>query len=186
MRGATLSALSCIHLALISIHAPTRGATIQQNRLIILIQFQSTLPRGERQFIAPATGATYLFQSTLPRGERPSGSAISDVGMQFQSTLPRGERPCVRINGTVYPYFNPRSHEGSDLCESGFPLSFFISIHAPTRGATLLLPCYVPPYSISIHAPTRGATRAGLYYMAMYEFQSTLPRGGRLTSLTPL
>ena len=33
-----------------------------------------------------------------------------------------------------------------------------ISIHAPTRGATLKRYCELEPSFISIHAPTRGAT----------------------------
>ena len=33
-----------------------------------------------------------------------------------------------------------------------------ISIHAPTRGATLLMGCMLMILLISIHAPTRGAT----------------------------
>ena len=32
--------------------------------------FQSTLPRGERQYLAPARFCFAIFQSTLPRGER--------------------------------------------------------------------------------------------------------------------
>ena len=36
---------------------------------------------------------------------------------------------------------------------------FFISIHAPARGATSSLFCCCGGYSISIHAPARGATR---------------------------
>ena len=53
--------------------------------------------------------------------------------------------------------FNPRSHEGSDsqpqITQSIQP----ISIHAPTKGATIhsLSSC---AHWISIHAPTKGAT----------------------------
>ena len=56
----------------------------------------------------------------------------------FQSTLPRGERHFCRSHDPVPAYFNPRSHEGSDghLPCLGFICG--ISIHAPTRGATLL------------------------------------------------
>ena len=38
-----------------------------------------------------------------------------------------------------------------------------ISIHAPTRGATVVFSADAPDYSISIHAPTRGATVARVY-----------------------
>ncbi len=55
--------------------------------------------------------------------------------------------------------FNPRSHEGSDgrlaVAKDYKP---FISIHAPTRGATMLLYKAQTEIPISIHAPTRGAT----------------------------
>ena len=76
--------------------------------------------------------------------------------------------------------FNPRSHEGSDLCRRWIRRSIMISIHAPTRGATCFTHydfpflLYFNPrshegsdnqrlhqeinHSISIHAPTRGAT----------------------------
>ena len=99
----------------------------------------------------------------------------------FQSTLPREER---RLQNTRYPppvlYFNPRSHERSDGKEvKKMKSAIYISIHAPTRGATLLkqtiykvmdfnprshersdLCGYAAKGSsqISIHAPTRGAT----------------------------
>ena len=77
-------------------------------------------------------------------------------------------------------YFNPRSHERSDqnfskTCrelakfqstlpreerhkESNFNSYNFISIHAPTRGATTLWLLQYCSGAISIHAPTRGAT----------------------------
>ena len=54
--------------------------------------------------------------------------------------------------------FNPRSHEGSDLNKMYKVERDTISIHAPTRGATL--GCFV----IMLMAAT---------------FQSTLPRGER-------
>ena len=54
--------------------------------------------------------------------------------------------------------FNPRSHEGSDIKYAQGELEDLISIHAPTRGATLNVPVSVYLITISIHAPTRGAT----------------------------
>ena len=98
----------------ISIHAPTRGATVEP----------------------PITKGCVLFQSTLPREERPLSNEL---------------KSSIR-------YFNPRSHERSDvkfLHGDGFVL---ISIHAPTRGATRLLAIIHQLLFISIHAPTRGAT----------------------------
>ena len=48
----------------------------------------------------------------------------------------------------------------------GRPL--YISIHAPTRGATVILVCRSLAFTISIHAPTRGATGKD-YFMGVYE-----------------
>ena len=58
------------------------------NLMVILI-FQSTLPREERQAIASAFTAATPFQSTLPREERPSAGAATGIIANFQSTLPR-------------------------------------------------------------------------------------------------
>ena len=55
------------------------------------------------------------FQSTLPRGERLSGSLQCNTNDQFQSTLPRGERLLCNVLLLIVTYFNPRSHEGSDI-----------------------------------------------------------------------
>ena len=54
--------------------------------------------------------------------------------------------------------FNPRSHEGSDRFHNPHYPCERVSIHAPTKGATVLhsdLSCYI---FVSIHAPTKGAT----------------------------
>ena len=99
-------------------------------------------------------------------------------------------------------YFNPRSHEGSDIVPKSVSLFIFISIHAPTRGATYLFEtkttikinfnprshegsdCSYQRYFwncyISIHAPTRGATIKLPGCLIIKIFQSTLPRGERL------
>ena len=60
-------------------------------------------------------------------------------------------RPCL-------PNFNPRTHEGCDLDIIEPSEHDLISIHAPTRGATVKHDAAVFAAAISIHAPTRGAT----------------------------
>ena len=55
----------------------------------------------------------------------------------------------------------------------------FISIHAPTRGATNQVMLQPHISEISIHAPTRGATRCNFIGFYGGKFQSTLPRGER-------
>ena len=175
-----------IERAAISIHAPTRGATILLSRCLQFIRFQSTLPRGERQKKERCYKWHSGFQSTLPRGERqlrqwlayplnaisihaPTRGATgrcmdSSCIIGFQSTLPRGERLGDVWIVVVLSDFNPRSHEGSDS-------SVRFRLHGLRRFQSTLprgeRPCIPrpPPYSchISIHAPTRGATHCNQY-----------------------
>ena len=76
-------------------------------------------------------------------------------------------------------YFNPRSREGSDLiCQAVF-LYFFISIHAPARGATLKDHKVT---FISIFQSTLPRGERPIYFIYKFHFkifQSTLPRGER-------
>ena len=121
----------------VSIHAPTKGATHSGR----------TGFNGKCVSIhAPTKGATgnslrlsliSMFQSTLPRRERLPLSKPSDSISAFQSTLPRRERRSM-----------------NDMDRSGYT----VSIHAPTKGATI---------------PLIDVYRYGLL------FQSTLPRRER-------
>ena len=121
-------------------------------------KFQSTLPHGERPAVVAALMSVKEFQSTLPHGERPVECNVRAPFESFQSTLPHGERPVPTEKNGLVICFNPRSHMGSDakLLQRFFEL--YVSIHAPTWGAT-----------ISIKGKA-GAER----------FQSTLPHGERL------
>ena len=166
----------------ISIHAPTRGATISQAPNGNIYIFQSTLPQGERQTItsatevvqnisihAPTRGATYCFYDTArllyisihapTRGAtkeyRPSEGSV----ILFQSTLPQGERQ--RPGGTAWKssYFNPRSHKGSDLHTPGLCFDRIKFQSTLPQGERLTYTSiYQANAIISIHAPTRGAT----------------------------
>ena len=57
--------------------------------------------------------------------------------------------------------FNPRSREGSDQIENRFKWQHEISIHAPVKGATIIIRDVLGQYRISIHAPVKGATLTG-------------------------
>ena len=59
------------------------------------------------------------------------------------------------------------------------PLPGYISIHAPTWGATFPAASDALRYVISIHAPTWGATNNTKSYEDTLQFQSTHPRGVR-------
>ena len=62
-----------------------------------------------------------------------------DVGfLEFQSTLPQRERLYHGYILHQSHYFNPRSHKGSDVVAiASIALIVAISIHAPTKGATI-------------------------------------------------
>ena len=122
--------------------------------------FQSTLPREERLFGFGIRVIISIFQSTLPREERRPCSRHSLRILLFQSTLPREERRYPHgLQSLLFHNFNPRSHERSDIPAGSFHCCLhYISIHAPTRGATKADCEDGEIILISIHAPTRGAT----------------------------
>ncbi len=81
---------------------------------------------------------------------------------QFQSTHPRGVR---------HFDFSPN-----------YSANVPVSIHAPARGATRSPKNKVLSFGVSIHAPARGATLPISYSDDLVLFQSTHPRGVRLSS----
>ena len=125
-----------------------------------------------------------LFQSTLPREERPDEFKSYIENEHFNPrSHERSDYFTPNKNRLTHVYFNPRSHERSDHCslyhlsvlqlfQSTLPreerhvrrgkysLLWQISIHAPTRGATVNIHLLMYINAISIHAPTRGATLA--------------------------
>ena len=112
-RDRALSAF--IIVKIVSIHAPTRGAT-------------NNICRNVRERV---------FQFTRPRGARLILEAYKIDFIEFQFTRPRGARPLINFLSSFIP---------------------LVSIHAPTRGATVTATVIMPPLGVSIHAPTRGAT----------------------------
>ncbi len=120
----------------VSIHAPTRGATGVTHLCAICINVS---------IHAPTRGATRLM-------------AWDDLTVEFQSTpLREGRRPCISSRMPT-DSFNPRPYARGDvlsLLPSLLPASFNPRPYA--RGdKPLPRGCY--PFRVSIHAPTRGAT----------------------------
>ena len=169
-------------VVLVSIHAPTRGATrprpprpappgsfnprahegrdVPVGRTWLRLEvFQSTRPRGARRLAPiPLLGAV-KFQSTRPRGARPAITSLSAGTQSFQSTRPRGARPLTNVgvaNVTVFQSTRPRgARREPRKARRGQQR---VSIHAPTRGATAVDAPAGDRREVSIHAPTRGAT----------------------------
>ena len=101
---------------LISIHAPTRGAT----HIPLIVGF-----RLEISIHAPTRGATLFCQD------------CSDLQVIFQSTHPQGVRPGKLYNALAVEIFQSTHPQGVRLWFLVWLYIFIdISIHAPTRGAT--------------------------------------------------
>ena len=163
----------------ISIHAPTRGATLAHEYHNHFGIFQSTLPHGERlhaQMVrhmsmisihAPTRGATYGatvcwlgFFISIHAPTRGATEVCLCIFLThvFQSTLPHGERPVDRKYMIVKINFNPRSHTGSDGSggeDAGAGKNFNPRSHT---GSDITVYWNYISCVISIHAPTRGAT----------------------------
>ena len=107
------------------------------------------------------------------------------VPLTFQSTRPRGARLSVVQEICTIKCFNPRAHVGRDskLRTNGY--TAFVSIHAPTWGATDAIANALAPLFVSIHAPTWGATHNTGDASWAIPFQSTRPRGARLQNTYP-
>ena len=171
------------HTLVISIHTPTKGATITLLFIFLALQvFQSTLPQRERPGTFYINIYAFLFQSTLPQRERRSRCRRSKRSFKFQSTLPQRER---RLDTSTHKatgfisihtptkgateqkqllslckiYFNPHSHKGSDGCKrlaERFDNNF--NPHSHKGSDRRRCSRKNRSYGISIHTPTKGAT----------------------------
>ena len=114
--GSDMIDTESLQKSIISIHAPTRGATqAVRQRQKRLCNFNPRSHEGsdqKRRTLSPT------IQDFNPRSHEGSDSNVTmyfEARNKFQSTLPRGERPVAVINFPGDRNFNPRSHEGSDL-----------------------------------------------------------------------
>ena len=88
-KGATESECTVAGNADISIHAPAKGATFSWVFIgFTAAQFQSTLPRRERQFFQYFHVLLFQFQSTLPRRERPYHERTFDMTITISIHAP--------------------------------------------------------------------------------------------------
>ena len=146
----------------ISIHAPTRGATLSAMRLLLgRLEFQSTLLQEERQLYtvrcgvtrdisihAPTRGATSTRMIVTPaavisihaptRGATILSLICFLLSLRFQSTLLQEERlpgECRKPDDILFQSTLLQEERRVPFCP--ILISSSISIHAPTRGATL-------------------------------------------------
>ena len=159
-RGATRPVLHMYQCRLVSIHAPTRGATSIIGIVFNSdVQFQSTHLQEVRRFQLWNIVGLPKFQSTHLQEVRLRPLKCSALRGEFQSTHLQEVRHCLRKYS----------------CNR-----WIVSIHAPTRGATkhtvfwnahqvgfnprtykrcdVCETRHIRMILVSIHAPTRGAT----------------------------
>ena len=121
-------------------------------------QFQSTHPLGVRQIPTSLSVRAYCFNPRTHSGCDSSCLTWLFRLLLFQSTHPLGVRPFISYLITLLTCFNPRTHSGCDISQANCVCIPTVSIHAPTRGATLANHHKEHHLKVSIHAPTRGAT----------------------------
>ena len=165
---------------MVSIHAPTWGATHQRFHCLKLCLFQSTRPRGARQ---RCCGNCHWFDN------------VSIHAPTWGATHLTGNDNGVRIVSIHAPTW------GATMRRLRNEWAHLVSIHAPTWGATVVraLKHTIVGFqstrprgarqgairnieqvsNVSIHAPTWGATSPCSSCITSSGFQSTRPRGAR-------
>ena len=96
----------------------------------------------------------------------------------FQSTHPHGVRRIYRHTRGQGRSFNLRTHTGCDRSSSIRSQSRTVSIHAPTRGATICIVKHINLQIVSIHAPTWGATLFLFYAFYLFGVSIHAPTWG--------
>ena len=121
--------------------------------------FQSTLPRGERHRPETTREDGGEFQSTLPRGERRSAFYAAAWSRNFNPRSHEGsDARGDGQHGQGSEDFNPRSHEGSDYSHTERTPSTQNFNPRSHEGSDKMAATLANVPEISIHAPTRGAT----------------------------
>ena len=126
---------------------------------ILLRIFQSTLPQGERQRVEWLLSIETDFNPRSHKGSDQKKYERLQNRDLFQSTLPQGERRAGCFSLFHARHFNPRSHKGSDLIPMLLQpciCVFQSTLPQGERRQWVLKQSAI--YKISIHAPTRGAT----------------------------
>ena len=148
----------------ISIHAPTRGATVNPKHYIGCTYFN---PRSYKRSDMGRRFSVVVYKTYFnPRSYKRSDGSRDTSRKLFQNFNPRSYKRSdspISLRQWTDWNFNPRSYKRSDQSEAKPYEINKISIHAPTRGATEEVEKDFSKPMISIHAPTRGATMTSCF-----------------------
>ena len=124
--------------AYVSIHAPTRGATLNtRETLFDNFKFQSTHPHGVRPKASKGSWITLSVSIHAPtRGATLFVILLLDKSYCFNPRTHTGCDIVPPIPIIINDGFNPRTHTGCDDIIAYKEVHSIVSIHAPTRGAT--------------------------------------------------
>jgi len=146
------------------------------------VPFQSTRPRGARQYRYALALEHAKFQSTRPRGARLQAMLTTDLSdLSFNPRARVGRDGWMRTTQYSRHCFNPRARVGRDSFRfrRGRGGRWFQSTRP--RGARHgVHNCRPLDRVVSIHAPAWGATGMPEEDQWKPLFQSTRPRGARL------
>ena len=123
-------------IKLVSIHAPTRGATRAKVVFYFRTLFQSTHPHGVRRGERNKVAKTLCFNPRTHTGCDEEFLLSLSSTERFNPRTHTGCDKCYVAKATRLVCFNPRTHTGCDDIDFVISAKKLVSIHAPTRGAT--------------------------------------------------
>ena len=146
---------------------------------MVILMFQSTLPRGERRIGVSLGSRITGFNPRSRAGSDRRSTPTAGSRASFNPRSRAGSDPLAALLPSCPTGFNPRSRAGSDLGD-GRPVArglFQSTLPRGERPGAFVAP--TPSCFVSIHAPARGATSSATFPLSLSLFQSTLPRGER-------
>ena len=188
-QGATVSLLQKLQMEFVSIHAPTQGATLRCGYTWRSAkEFQSTRPRRARRVSLRSVCQRHACFN--PRAHAGRDGRHSQQGKNwtvFQSTRPRRARRRISaLPGRAKSFQSTRPRRARQIVCGNKLTATVVSIHAPTQGATFFHGRFRISELVSIHAPTQGATGTADGAVPADAFQSTRPRRARLVVIVLL
>ena len=175
----------CFGMALVSIHAPAEGATLQQLAVHCLCVSFNPRARGGRDLPSSSVPRMSVCFNPRARGGRDHGTSGTCRRWRCFNPRARGGRdPPVQGLGLGRHSFNPRARGGRDSQPLiVLPVTMMFQSTRPRRARPAKHRALWQVRHVSIHAPAEGATCAEPQpqHDQPGTFQSTRPRRARLS-----
>ena len=123
----------------VSIHVPIMGATTEIAQICPLVRVSIHAPT-KGALMSPTLRISCSFNPRSHEGSDPSNLSSPILDICFNPRSHEGSDDQAGSFDRDSGSFNPRSHEGSDITLGELVEKYReVSIHAPTKGATILL-----------------------------------------------